>query len=416
MKALRLLTLLIFPSLALPAQSPAPPALPKPTGVVTGHVYLGDSRLPARMASVTLMPVPNPDTPAAKDSFPTNAVPSEPSPDGTVTLTFKPNQGPTSASVVTVETLLDGSFSFSNVFPGQYYLIVEKRGYVSPSQLVDFFPSRVSKQDADTLASLLTPLMVAANRITTIDTTLVRGATISGAVRFDDGEPDSDTLVTLMRKDKTGKWAELSGGGFGEVFTHATDDQGHFRIAGLPAGEYLLNANLHVDGGNISENGGGSMLRSSYNLDIYYGEGIRQKDAKTIKPTEGEQSDGTNIEIPLRKLHAVTGTVVSMETGATINSARVELHYADDDTMVAETDTSWEGNEFRFLFVPEGTYTIEVKQAADVIPGVFPGTNKPIRTYAAASQSIIVKGETNGVTIQVKPLPVTAAAVIAGAQ
>ena len=162
-----------------------------------------------------------------------------------------------------------------------------------------FFPSRVSKEDAATLATLLTPFAVAANRITTIDTTLQKGATISGTVRFDDGEPDSDTLVTLMRKDKTGKWVELSGGGFGEVFTHGTDDQGHFRLAGLPAGEYLLKANLLIDGGNISENGGGSMMRPNYDLDVYYGEGIRQKDAKTIKVTDRQESDGNNIEIPL---------------------------------------------------------------------------------------------------------------------
>ena len=66
--------------------------------------------------------------------------------------------------------------------------------------------------------------------------------------------------------------------------------------------------------------------------------------------------------------------------------------------------------------MPEGTYTLAVKNAADVIPGVFPGADKPIRTYADASQSIIVKGETSGVTIQVKPLPATAAAATAAAQ
>jgi hypothetical protein len=404
LKVLRLLVVLLLASHMLAAQAP-----PKPTGVVAGHVYLGDSRLPARMASVTLLPVPAADSPAAKESPAPSAAPIQPSPDGTITFTFKPSAGPTPASVVTVETLLDGSFSIPNVFPGQYYLIVEKRGYLSSVPFADdFFASRISKEQVETLASL-TPLAVAANRTTTIDTTLAKGATIAGTVRFDDGEPDSNTLVTLMRKDKTGKWVKLSS-------SLAADDQGHFRIPGLPAGEYLLIANLYVDGGNISENGGGSMIRQGYDLDIYYGEGFRQKDAKTIKVTEGEQSDGNNIEIPLAKLHVVTGTVVSMETGATINSARVELHYADDDSVVAETDTSWEGDEFRFLFVPEGTYTIEVKQAADAIPGAFPGTNKSVRTYADASQSIIVKGETSGVTIQVKPLPVSAAAATAGTQ
>ena len=306
--------------------------------------------------------------------------------------------------------------SIPNVFPGLYYLIVEKRGYVSPVPFADFIPSRVSKEQANTLASLLTPLLVAANRMTTHDTTLAKGATIAGAVRFDDGAPDSDTIVSLLHKDESGKWTKFSNQPEEWLNdSNATDDQGHFRITGLPAGEYLMKASLVADGGNISENGGGSMFRPSYGLDIYYGEGTRQKDAKTIKVTDGQESTGNDIEIPLAKLHAVTGTVVSMETGATINSARVELHYADDDSVVAGTDTSWEGNEFHFLFVPEGTYRIVVKDAADAIPGAF-GTSKPIRTYAGASQSIIVKGETTGVTIQVKPLPVSAAAPTAAAQ
>ncbi len=407
MKVLRLVLGLLLASRMLAAQAPAPPA----TGVVTGHVYLGDSRLPARMASVTLMPVPNPDTSAAKESPSADAAPPDASSDGTITFKFKPPGAPSAASVLTVETLLDGSFSIPNVFPGQYYLIVEKRGYISPLPFADFSPSRVNKEQADTLASLLSPVLVAANRIITVDTTLRKGATIAGTVRFDDGEPDSETLVELMRRDKNSKWVKFSPhpDGFLDEINYATDDQGHFRIAGLPPGEYLLKANLYIDGGSASENGGGQMLGSNYDLDIYYGAAFRPRDAKAIKVADGEQSDGNNIEIPLAKLHAVTGTVVSMETGATIDSAQVELHYADDDSLVAGTDTNWEGDEFRFLFVPEGTYNIEVKEAADTTPGALRGQKKPVHTYADTSQPLIVKGETTGLTIQVKPLPVSAA-------
>ena len=47
-----------------------------------------------------------------------------------------------------------------------------------------------------------------------------------------------------------------------------------------------------------------------------------------------------------------------------------------------------------------------------------PGTprsdeEKPIRTYADASQSLIVKGETNGITITVKPQAPAAATAAA---
>ena len=62
--------------------------------------------------------------------------------------------------------------------------------------------------------------------------------------------------------------------------------------------------------------------------------------------------------------------------------------------------------QFRFPYVTEGEYTLKVSNASDIIPGK--GDQKPVRTYADASQSLIVKGETSGVNLQVKPLPVAA--------
>jgi hypothetical protein len=67
MKGLRLLTMLLFVARVLPAQSPAPLAPPKPTGTVNGHVILGDTHLPARMASVSLISA-KPTQPTSADS------------------------------------------------------------------------------------------------------------------------------------------------------------------------------------------------------------------------------------------------------------------------------------------------------------------------------------------------------------
>ena len=379
---------------APPPESPAQPAAPvqpPATGSIAGHVFLGDSRLPARMAYVILLPV---GATEAGDKKP--------------------------ASTAAVQAGLDGSFVMQNVLPGTYYVAAVKLGYASPVPVSYLDPDKYDSAPKDVkeaLATALTPVAVAANRTSTTDIVLNRGAVISGSVRFDDGEPYSQTTVSLLRKDKAGKWTEF---GTQEGLSSdgaPTDDQGNFRLTGLPPGEYLLRTTLELMGGVGETPGADSTNEPDYRWDVYFGDGIRPSDAKIITLKEGEQSNGNTIEIPLSRLHSISGTVLNIETGAPINRARVELHNADDDSICTTAYITLPTGQFRFPYVAEGGYTLKVTDASDVIPGnPFHGDQKPIRTYADASQSIIVKGETSGVTIQVKPLPVAAAAATAGAQ
>jgi hypothetical protein len=384
------------PEVSAPAEPPAQPAAPVPppaTGSITGHVFLGDSRLPARMAYVTLEPV---GVAEAGDKKP-------------------------AVSSATVQTGLDGAFLMPNILPGSYYVIAVKLGYASPVPLSYFAhddSNNAPKDLKEALADALTPVPVAANRTATTDIFLNRGAVISGSVRFDDGEPYSQATVSLLRKGKDGKWAdfETQEGMFvlSKVGGSPTDDQGNFRVAGLPAGEYLLRTTLALSGADVNSPGVDSPNEPDYRWDIYFGNGIRPSEAKIISLKEGEQSNGNTIEIRLSRFHSISGTILNLETGAPINRARVELHNADDDSTCTETEISSATGQFHFPYVAEGEYTLQVTHASDIIPGH--GDQKPIRTYADASQSIIVKGETSGVTIQVKPLPVAAAAATAAAQ
>jgi len=374
------------PAPAEPPAKLAAPLQPPATGSITGHVFLGDLRLPARMAYVILLPVGATD---AGDKKPV-------------------------ASTAIVGTGLDGSFIIPNVLPGAYYVAAMKLGYASPVPVSlinsdDYGPNPQDVKDA--LAAALTPVVVAVNRISTTEIVLNKGAVISGSVRFDDGEPYSKTTVSLLRKDKSGKWADFeTPEGLGSNGA-PTDDQGNFRLTGLPAGEYLLRTTLRMEGGLVTTPGVDSPNEPDYRWDIYFGYGIRPSDGKIIKLKEGEQSNGNTIEIPLARLHSITGTVISAQTAAPISSARVELHNADDDSTCTTTMFDAATGQFHFPYVAEGEYTLKVVDAADIIPSKSIDSGdaartqeqKPIRTYADASQSLIVKGEMNGITITVKP-------------
>ncbi len=220
------------------------------------------------------------------------------------------------------------------------------------------------------MATLLTPVSVAANRTSTTEVHLLKGATIAGTIRFDDGTPDAATGVSLLGRDKSGKWSnfrtKLLAGPFSSTLT---DDQGRFRITGLPAGEYLLKTTLELSDvvvDHIFRESGSSSSNTRYSLDIYSGNFMRQRDAKPIKLTGAEDSAGNDIEIPLTTLHAISGTVLEGATGRTVNAAHVAIHYTDDDAQLVSANVSKEDNTFHFLYVPEGEYTLKITEARDV--------------------------------------------------
>jgi hypothetical protein len=360
------------------------------SGTVTGHVICADTNSPARIAHVVLQPVVD------------------------VAPASKTGDRPRQISAAVTATLLDGSFTIPNVAPGNYYVFVEKLGYLSPfAQLSRDDLNHPKPETADLIAKLLTPVSVAANRTTTVEVRIYKGSAISGAIRFDDGAPDANTGVSVLTKDKTGKWvpfrSKLIAGPFGGT---TTDDQGHYRISGLPAGEYLLRTTLAIT--DIFVNGLFTESHSTantdrYSLNLYSGDSFRPRDAKPIKLDDGEEADSVDITIPLSKLHAISGSVVEAGSGRVINAGNVAIVYSDDDTKLATTEIKGEENTFHFYYVPEGEYTLEVTDARDVtreeIPypaGTIPPTHtveKKLRDYEAQPQPLIIHSDITGLTI-----------------
>jgi hypothetical protein len=379
-------------SVFCPAQSVEPSAV----GIVTGHVLCADTNLPARNAHVVLQPVVDISHPA------------------------KGHNGEQPAQTVSAfsATLLDGSFTIPNVAPSDYYVFVEKPGYLSPFALI-------SREDLDhpkpetagLIAKLLTPVTVVANRTSTAEVRILKGAAISGTIRFDDGTPDANAAVGLLNKDKTGKWVsfrtKLIAGPFEGM---STDDQGHYRISGLPAGEYLVQTSLAlvtILTSQVYGEGGSTANETKYSLDLYSGDSFRRRDATSIKLSEGEESSSADITIPLSKLHSVSGSLLVTKTGHTVNAGNVAIVYPDDDTELVSAKIGEDDGSFHFYYVPEGEYILKITDARDVSreeipypPGTFPPfhiVEKKIREYDPQEQPIIINGDMSGVTAQVQP-------------
>jgi hypothetical protein len=360
------------------------------TGAVTGHVICADTNGPARLAHLVLQPVVD------------------------IAAVSKAGDHPRPISASVTATLLDGSFTISNVAPGNYYVFVEKLGYLSPfAQLSREDLNHPKPETADLIAKLLTPVSVAANRTSTVEVRIYKGSAISGAVRFDDGTPDANTGVSVLAKDKNGKWVPFHTNLIAGPFSGTTtDDQGHYRISGLPAGEYLIRTTLAITDIFISglfTESHSTANTDRYSLNLYSGDSFRPRDAKPIKLGDGEEADSADIMIPLSKLHAISGSIVEAGSGRAINAGDVAIVYSDDDTELATTEIRGEDNAFHFYYVPEGEYTLKVTDARDVtreeVPypaGTVPPTHtveKKLRDYDAQPQPIIIHSDITGLTI-----------------
>ena len=372
------------------------PAPVIPPGTVSGHVICADTNGPARFASVTLTPVVGPKIGKQRDK--------------------EGSSGPRQISRI-VRTALDGSFTMIGVAPGNYYMLADAPGYQAASgQLTREQMDKPTEAVTRLMAQMLTPVSVASNRGSTVEVRLLRGASVTGSVRFDDGTAYSGAPVRLWRKTDEGKWDSFYPHPMLNTFGVSTDDAGRFRFAGLPAGEYRVATELSIEKiwtDNLFSSNRSWSNDGNYSIHIYQGGSVREKDAKTLKLGSGEDASDVEIEVPLSKLHTVEGSLAEQGSGRQINAGKVALLYADDGKELVSSEVSAEDGGFHLPYVPEGDYRVKVSEARDVTreeisngPDSMPPFHtdtKTVRTFGEATQAVKVVSDVSGLIVTVPP-------------
>jgi hypothetical protein len=370
---------------------------PRGANTVSGHVYCGDTNAPARMATVVLEPA------------------------GIVESIIPGEEQHAVFSGEAVETLLDGSFVMQHVAPGTYYVIASQAGYVFPLAPLYVHGNAASSSEDNSPKNILKSvprISVGANLPVTVNVTIDRGAVVSGTVLYDDGSPASGIRLSMLIYRK-GQWISPPSNPIGRTsFYGQSDDEGHYRISGLPGGDYMLEATLHISKTvyRVDDHGGTSVsMNDVYSLSTYSGGSTRRKDGTPFSVKTGEERSGEDIEIPLTKLHIVRGYIVSAHDGHLLNGGKLSLLSSDDKSVIGQTSLAKDDDAFTFSFVPEGDYILHVEDASDNeyrdVPntsGSWPPTQtetRTIRRYGTADQPIRVASELSGVTVAVPDLP-----------
>ena len=379
------------------------------SGTLSGHVYLSDTKGPARRATVYLQPA------AALQIHRPNVH----------------DQGQAvGAATIGVKTHFDGSFFFMNVPPGDYYVIASCPGYVLPylalslaeghpldANLRPLAPSQQAAREA--VLKGIPRITIQSGQPVAVDVTLERGTAISGNISYDDGTPAAGLTVELLARtleDGKETWAEPFLSFRDPGFTPSyTDDRGNYRISGLPAGKYIIATtfNLSQSITYISSNGSSTNSNSNQwtNFKIYSGNTTRLKDAAVLSLTPGEEHTGEDLQFPLSRLHTITGHIVSAHDGHVINGGQVDLYNSDDKSLAGTAHISVDDPGFTFNFIYDGEYVLSSPMSADVDYQPLPQppgslsppqyNSRPRHFYGYASKPLHVDVDMDGVTIAV---------------
>lgn len=278
-----------------------------------------------------------------------------------------------------------GEFEIKDVVEGSYFVSVSMPGVLTPlSSLtgVDQMQGNNAAAMAE-IAKDFQAIVVVGGTDTDATVVVRRGAAITGRIMYADGDAAIGVRVEVLRK-KDGQYggvmpglSEIFGtmfGGAGAAGGMKTDDRGVFRIAGLPAGEYVVRAVENVRHTEKSSGRGEDefMAMLGFNpssmVSTYYPNTTDLTKAESIKLELGQEQAEVNITISDRPLRDLGGVVVDKATRKPLRGARISVKNDDDVAPMfvafGEAGARSESNEqgrWSYRQLPAGKYTLTVE-------------------------------------------------------
>ena len=355
---------ILTPGSVQPQQPTAVPQSPSAlTGSVTGFVYYGETRLPARFAEIHVVPVPSEaDLDAAKDK---------------PTVPNAPQQRDRRVHLARGVSDMDGSFRIDGIPAGDYLIAAIKPGYAMPGAAAATNWNLSEAQLKDLIASV-PQVHVAVGQTASVNLTLHRGAVIAGRMQFADGSPVigamfgcepvesvplpenrlrvpsllQDALITLASSQDDPAARRL------------TDDEGQYRIAGLSPGKYIVTTMMSMvhnsasvvmkDGNNLRSGGREHMFPEM--IAVYAPGTFRRTDVKVFEIRGDEQITNADLTINPNGMHILRGRVLAAEDR---HSPFAMVRLREDDRKVIDRLAEIEDDgSFQINYLPSGKYTI----------------------------------------------------------
>lgn len=328
--------------------------------VITGKAVYDDNGRPVRRASIMLIDLGN--TQQSPDKFST-------------------------------ATDVNGKFKIKNVPAGNYLVMVDAPGVLTPLAFINLDEDRTpTPADFVEARKNFDEVVVDGTNEVKVEVRARRGGAISGKITYKDGDPAINVLISIVRKGEAGVGGRfIPGFNPSSLMGMHTDDRGMYRVAGLPPGEYLVSAaepNTRVDdaSGQVQTGGMDRFMREVFTSDAlavtYYGDARTARDATTIKVEPGDERSDINITLIEHQNFLVSGTLTSKRDHRPLKRATLKLHSKEDYGGLFPTERTTQTDEqgnWLFGAVPDGTYIIAVE------PPYEPATTTAATTATSAN-------------------------------
>ncbi len=267
-----------------------------------------------------------------------------------------------------------GRFEFRNLAAGRYTLSASKGGFVT----LQYGQRRPGESG--------TPLEVADNQtIERLVVGLPRGSVISGRITDEFGEPVVNAGVSAMQYTYVNGRQRLQPAGARDT----TDDQGTYRLFGLPPGDYIVSATLRTN--EVTD----AIEAPSGYAPTYYPGTPSAAEAQRVRLGLQQENSSVSFGLMATRLVRVSGQVMT-STGGAASGGMVTLSSDDGVSVVgaaargatARIDGS---GAFQLSNVAPGRYRLQARSGSRA-DGSF------------ARMTIVVGGEDiNGVTLVTAP-------------
>ncbi len=289
-------------------------------------------------------------------------------------------------------TLTDeqGRFELRELSGGRYTITASKGGFIT----LQYGQRRPSEPG--------TPVDLAAGQtIEKLVVGLPRGSVITGRIVDEFGEPLTGAQVRVLRYGYAAGARRLLPAGQSD----RTDDQGTFRVFGLPPGEYVVSATLNEDRALFRPRAGGADDEATTGYAPTYFPGTTNAgDAQRVTVGLGQEVSGIGFGLSLMPLAKVSGRVVGL---AGLELAGMVMAMPDD--MVRQAMSPPRGaavnadGTFELRGLAPGRYTLAVGAR-----GRRGGGDEP-----TGRASITVSGvDLSGITIALAPPAVVRGVVV----
>lgn len=255
------------------------------------------------------------------------------------------NDGRGSSGVTSTDN--EGRFEVKELAAGRYIVTATKGGFVTAQ-----FGQRRPNEPG-------TPIELADGQAAEkVSFSLMRGGVIAGRVLDDGGEPVSGAQVMAMRYGFSAGTRRMLPAG-SEGGNDRTDDQGAFRMFGLPPGDYFVSA---ISRGNTIISADINNTEADGLAPTYFPGTANLAEASRITLRAGQEMTGANFAMIVARLAKVRGRALNSQ-GEPVTNAMMALSPADPTQMSMSFNNTMVGRDgaFQFANVAPGRYNLSVR-------------------------------------------------------